>query len=208
MAGVQCTRSASSATSDHMPVKLSAAMPPELRARVESILSDRAARRRKFLQWQNDAKPDATTSEDLWRQHLEPLEFAVLREKHTEPRGGEYDGFFPAEGHFACRGCGKPLYHSTSKFRSGCGWPAFDKCFRNSVSIAEDKTLEPMRIEISCAGCDGHLGHVFAGERFTPANERHCVNSVSVLYVDGPPSSPLAEETVCSMKKLAHIRRA
>ena len=112
-----------------------------------------------------------------------------------------YDAYFPADGHFACRGCGRPLYSAAAKFKSGCGWPAFDKCFANSVDITEDKTLEPMRIEITCAGCDGHHGHVFAGEDMTPSNERHCVNSVSVLFVDSP--LPLQEETVTSTKKLA-----
>ena len=131
----------------------------------------------------------------------------------------EYDKFHREDGHFACRGCGKPLYTASAKFKSSCGWPAFDKCLRDSVVISEDRTLEPTRIEITCAGCDGHLGHVFAGERLTPTNERHCVNSVSILYVEAEnaaderlaqglaSSMPQAEEKVLTMQKLARIRK-
>ena len=199
---------------------------PELRARVDSIIAERATRRQRLLAWQRHRTPDATTSEDEWKQYLDPMEFDVIRQKGTERRGGEYDGFFPPahEGHFACRGCGRPVYSAAAKFKSGCGWPAFDKCFKNAVAVREDRTAEPMRIEITCAGCDGHLGHVFAGERMTPTNERHCVNSISMLYVESmavacssdtaawsngtsmPP--PLAEETVCTMRNLAKIRTA
>ena len=160
------------------------------------------------------------------------MEYDVLRLKGTSPRGGEYDGFYPpaGDGYFACRGCGRPLYSAAAKFKSGCGWPAFDRCYKDAVAICEDRTLEPSRIEITCAGCEGHLGHVFAGERMTASNERHCVNSVSVLYVKGEPAAAAvpspspgrsdaskaanavpvaaAEETVCTMRNLANIRRA
>ncbi len=117
--------------------------------------------------------------------------------------------FFPTDGHFVCRGCGNPLYSAAAKFKSGCGWPAFDKCYVDSVEVWADRTLEPMRIEITCAGCGGHLGHVFAGERMTPTNERHCVNSVSILHVREQRQLPtLGEEVVTSMQKLAKIRTA
>ena len=184
-------------------------MTPELRARVETILADRSARRQRLAEWQASARPDKGTDDDAWREYLEPLEFEVLRQKGTEPRGGEYDAFYPTEGHFACRGCGKALYSAAAKFKSGCGWPAFDRCFVDAVDVTEDRSLEPTRIEITCAGCGGHLGHVFAGERMTRTNERHCVNSVSVLHVVAETTEclPLAEEVVTSMKKLAKIRR-
>ena len=140
------------------------------------------------------------TADSVWRSRLEPFEYKVLRLKGTEPRGGEYDGFYPrsGEGYFACRGCKKPLYSAEAKFKSGCGWPAFDKCYKDSVETFEDNTHGMRRIEITCAGCAGHLGHVFVGERMTPTNERHCVNSVSVKFVPGTFN---AEEEIVTQKK-------
>lgn len=179
---------------------------PELRARVEAILADRAARRRRLLEWQQATRPNKMTSDAEWKAFLEPLEYEVLRQKGTEPRGGEYDGIYPAEGYFSCRGCGLPLYSAAAKFKSGCGWPAFDKCYVDAVDIWVDRSLDPVRIEITCAGCGGHLGHVFAGERMTPTNERHCVNSVSILRVnEGASMDHMLEEGVTSMRKLAKI---
>lgn len=152
--------------------------------------------------------PDKNTPDSEWKEHLDAMEYKVLRQKGTSPRGGEYDGFYPApnEGHFACRGCGKPLYSAAAKFKSGCGWPAFDKCYKDAVETTVDESHGMQRIEITCAGCDGHLGHVFAGERMTPTNERHCVNSVSVRFVKGEVPS-VAEEVVTSMEKLASIKK-
>jgi peptide-methionine (R)-S-oxide reductase len=69
------------------------------------------------------------------------------------------------------------------QFNSGCGWPAFDKCYEGAVATHVDTSYGMRRVEILCAACDGHLGHVFEGEHFTDTNERHCVNSVSVKYV-------------------------
>ena len=124
---------------------------------------------------------------DEWREELGNAEYYVLREKGTErPGTGEYNKFYPKEGHFVCAGCGTPLYSAEAKFDSGCGWPAFDKIVEGSVVTQTDRTLGMTRVEIMCAGCGGHLGHVFEGEGFTPTMERHCVNSLSVKYLDGP----------------------
>ncbi|CAN8076323.1 unnamed protein product [Agarophyton chilense] len=126
-------------------------------------------------------KDPKTMSDTDWRSVLTREEFNIIRQKGTEyPGSGEYDGFYPKEGHFVCRACGNPIYSAESKFKSGCGWPAFDKCYKGSVSIERDASLGMMRVEIMCARCGGHLGHVFEGERFTQSNERHCVNSASL----------------------------
>ena len=138
-------------------------------------------------------------SEAEWKAELSDFEYKVLREKATEPAGsGEYDGFYPkaGEGHFVCRGCKNPLYSAEAKFKSGGGWPAFDKCYKGGVKTIEDNSYGMRRIEILCARCDGHLGHVFVGEGMTKPNERHCVNSASVKFVKGGAAAPAEEAPV------------
>ena len=76
-----------------------------------------------------------------------------------------------------------PLYSSASKFAAGCGWPAFDKCYKGAVEIATDTSQGVAAIEITCAKCAGHLGHVIVGEHMTATNERHCVNSLAIRFV-------------------------
>eukprot|EP00943_MAST-04B_sp_MAST-4B-sp1_P007304 g7304.t1 len=127
-------------------------------------------------------------SELEWQKELTPDEYYVLRQKGTELAGtGEYDKFYPEkdEGYFECRACKHPLYSAASKFNSGCGWPAFDKCYKDALSVEVDRSLGMSRIEIMCNNCGGHLGHVFEGEGFTNTNERHCVNSLSLKFVKG-----------------------
>jgi len=125
-------------------------------------------------------------SESEWRAILSLEQFRVLREKGTErPGTGEYNKH-KEEGVYTCAGCGTPLYKSTTKFDSGCGWPAFFYAIPGAVSRHEDRAMGMTRIEITCTACGGHLGHVFKGEGFnTPTDERHCVNSVSMKFGKG-----------------------
>ena len=111
---------------------------------------------------------------------LTPEEQRVIRNKGTEAPGvGEYTDH-TAEGTYLCRQCNARLYHSGSKFHSGCGWPSFDGELEGAVTRHAD--ADGMRVEIVCTNCGGHLGHVFEGERFTEANTRHCVNSISMIF--------------------------
>lgn len=112
---------------------------------------------------------------------LTPEEEHVIVDKGTEPAfSGEYDGFFEP-GMFVCRRCSQPLYSSEAKFHSGCGWPSFDDTVPGAVKRIPD--ADGYRVEIQCANCDAHLGHVFEGERMTDTNTRHCVNSLSIKFV-------------------------
>lgn len=114
---------------------------------------------------------------------LSEEERRVIEGKGTEmPFTGEYDDFYE-EGVYSCRRCNAELYRSDDKFDAHCGWPAFDQEIPGAVNRLPDP--DGQRIEIECAGCGGHLGHVFLGERLTENNTRHCVNSLSMKFVSG-----------------------
>ena len=112
---------------------------------------------------------------------LSPEERHVIEEKGTErPFTGEYDDFYE-QGVYVCRRCEAELYRSDDKFDAHCGWPAFDQEISGAVKRLPDP--DGMRIEVECANCEGHLGHVFMGEGFTATNTRHCINSLSMKFV-------------------------
>lgn len=113
---------------------------------------------------------------------LTPQEQRVLLNKDTDrPGNGGYTKN-KADGIYICKRCNAPLYNSTHKFLSDCGWPSFDDEIENAVQ-RKIETDGSGRIEILCKNCGGHLGHVFEGERYTTKNIRHCVNSSSMTFI-------------------------
>ena len=120
-------------------------------------------------------------TEAEWKRSLTDQEYRILREKGTERAfTGKYDGHFE-EGVYNCAGCGTQLFESETKYRSGCGWPAFYDAIPGAIEEHDDNTLGMRRIEITCSKCDGHLGHVF-NDGPKPTGLRYCVNSVSMDF--------------------------
>ena len=112
---------------------------------------------------------------------LTPQEEDIIEGKGTEaPFSGEYDDFYE-DGVYICRRCNAPLFGAESKFDAGCGWPSFDENYPDALNQVPDP--DGQRVEIQCANCGAHLGHVFEGENMTDKNTRHCVNSLSIRFI-------------------------
>ena len=114
---------------------------------------------------------------------LNSKELEVIVNKGTEkPFSGKYNDFYE-KGLYICKACKSPLFQSTDKFNSNCGWPSFDDEIKGAIKKNPDYSLGRIRTENICSNCNGHLGHVFEGENLTEKNIRHCVNSISLKFI-------------------------
>ena len=123
-------------------------------------------------------------SDEQWRNELTAEQFRILRQKGTErPFTGAYNDF-KGEGRFTCAGCGAILFDAKTKFESGCGWPSFfAPASVEAIEEHRDTSHGMVRVEVTCANCGGHLGHVFP-DGAAPTGERYCINSASLNLKD------------------------
>ena len=128
---------------------------------------------------------DVEKTDEQWRAELSPEEYAVLRQAGTERAfTGEYTDT-ETQGTYVCRACQADLFTSDTKFHSGCGWPSFYQPLTNdageaTVEYLEDNSHGMKRVEVRCANCGSHLGHVFPDGYGTPTGDRYCINSISL----------------------------
>ena len=123
---------------------------------------------------------DVQKTDEQWREQLTPEHNAVLRQAGTERAfTGEYTDT-ETEGTYSCKACGSELFTSDTKFHSGCGWPSFYQPMTDTVEYIEDNSHGMKRVEVRCATCGSHLGHVFPDGFGTPTGDRYCINSISI----------------------------
>ena len=124
---------------------------------------------------------DPETTDDDWRRRLTPEQYRVLRGGGTERAftGAYHDEDAP--GLYRCAGCGAALFESGAKFHSGSGWPSFVEAVGGSVRLRDDLSHHMRRIEAVCAGCGGHLGHLFDDGPRDRTGLRYCVNSAALV---------------------------
>ncbi|MDA7921939.1 peptide-methionine (R)-S-oxide reductase MsrB [Verrucomicrobiales bacterium] len=138
-------------------------------------------------------------TDEEWKKELTPEQYRILREAGTEPADGDVYKEFKNQGGgtYYCAGCNAELFTSTEKFDSHCGWPSFyDPSKARNVKYNVDYHLGYARTEVVCKRCEGHLGHVFEGEKFdTPTDKRYCINGTVLKFVPAKDEGKKVEAT-------------
>ena len=118
-----------------------------------------------------------------WKAELTDQEYLVLRQKGTDRPGNEgYTNHFD-KGSYHCRACDTQLFESGSKYESHCGWPSFDDALPGTIEVTKDLSHGMIRTEVTCATCDGHIGHIFDDGPKDTTGKRYCVNTSSIKFV-------------------------
>jgi len=131
----------------------------------------------------NTMTRDHKTTDAEWKKILSPEQYTVLRNKGTEkPFTGAYWNTFE-KGTYVCAACDNPIFTSDAKFNSDCGWPSFDQAIQGSVVYEKDHSFGMERIEVLCAKCGGHLGHIFDDGPQETTGKRFCANSVALKFI-------------------------
>jgi peptide-methionine (R)-S-oxide reductase len=120
-------------------------------------------------------------TEPEWQAQLGPAAYKVLREHGTERAGTSALNAEKRPGTFSCAGCARPLFDAATKFESGTGWPSFFAPLEDGVATTTDRSFFMTRTEVHCAGCGGHLGHVFP-DGPQPTGLRYCMNGVALAF--------------------------
>jgi peptide-methionine (R)-S-oxide reductase len=129
-----------------------------------------------------ESKPfDVDKTEQEWRDALSGPQYRVLREHGTESPGTSPLNHEKREGTFRCAGCGQELFSSGTKFESGTGWPSFFAPLGGAVGTTVDRSFFMTRVEVHCARCGGHLGHVFP-DGPAPTGQRYCMNGIALTF--------------------------
>lgn len=122
-------------------------------------------------------------TDEQWKEELTPAQYQVLRQGGTEPRHSSSLITVTENGEMVCAGCGNPLFRNKHKYTTTSAWPSFDRAIEGAVTYADDYKLGYKRIEVLCAECGGHLGHVFNDGPKETTGKRYCIDGVALDFI-------------------------